>query len=69
VPAHLALEQAVAPFIHLVLVTLVGLCAYALALRLAFPREWRDLLTLIRRVLPARPLRVFTRLMPVPAER
>jgi O-antigen/teichoic acid export membrane protein len=67
VPAHLALAQAVGPLVHLVLVTFVGL--YALALRLAFRSEWRDLLTLIRRILPARSVRVFARLMPLPAER
>ena len=69
VPAHLALGQAVGPLVHLVLVTFVGLSAYALALRLAFRSAWRDLLTLIRRILPARSVRVFTRLMPLPAER
>ena len=69
VPAHLALAQAVGPLVHLVLVTFVGLSAYALALRLAFRSEWRDLLTLIRRILPACSVRVFRGLMPLPAER
>jgi O-antigen/teichoic acid export membrane protein len=55
-PASVALSAAGTPtFVQLAAVTLAGLAAYALTLRLCFPASWADVVTLARRVLPSAP--------------
>ena len=55
--------------LHVAAVGAAGAIGYLAALRTWFPDAWRDLVALFRRVLPARPLRVVTRLVPALADR
>ena len=57
-PLSAALDGArAAPLVHVAAVSVVGTAAYLATLRLAFPAVWRDLLGLLRRVLPVARLR------------
>lgn len=63
VPADLALRAAgAAAFVHLALVGLAGCAGYFAVLRVLYPAPARDLVAAIRRLLPARSLRLFERL-------
>lgn len=69
-PADLALSDAHAPpLLHIVVVGAVASIAYLGALRLWFPESWDDLLVLLRRLFPMRPLRAAVRRMPLLADR
>jgi PST family polysaccharide transporter len=64
-PVDIALgHTAIAPPLHVLVVGSVALVAYLAALRVCFPDAWRDVMALVRRVLPARPLRSVLRRMP-----
>jgi hypothetical protein len=51
------------------LVAIAAAVGYLAALRLWFPAAWRDLMTLLRRVLPVQPLRAAVRRVPLVAGR
>jgi O-antigen/teichoic acid export membrane protein len=58
VPLQIALDGAPIPAVaDLLLVGGAGLLAYLGVLRVAFPADWRDLLALVRRIMPARRMR------------
>lgn len=60
-PADVAMRGAgVSPVLHLVAVAGLGALAYLAALRIWFPDGWRDLASLVRRVVPAGVLRKLT---------
>jgi O-antigen/teichoic acid export membrane protein len=65
VPVNWAMQQSEVPtFVHLAVVGAVGGLAYLLVLRVAFPAAARDLMAIVRRVLPGRGLRLLERLGP-----
>jgi PST family polysaccharide transporter len=69
-PVEAALDAAGAPApVHIVLVGAVAAIAYLAALRLLFADAWRDLFSLLRRMLPLRPLRAAARRVPLFAGR
>ena len=66
-PIDWLLRDAGAPaLLHMALVGAGAAVGYCTALRLAFPEAWRDLLRLVRRVLPARLVRAGVRRLPAP---
>jgi hypothetical protein len=69
-PAGVALEVASVPAIlHIALVSGIGSVAYLATLRIGFVQDYRDLIRLVRRVLPDRPVRAAARRVPVLAGR
>jgi O-antigen/teichoic acid export membrane protein len=69
-PAGVALEVAAVPVIvHIALVCGIGSVAYLATLRIGFVQDYRDLIRLVRRVLPDRPVRAAARRVPVLAGR
>jgi O-antigen/teichoic acid export membrane protein len=55
--------------VNMALVAIAAAAGYLAALRLWFPAAWRDLMTLLRRVLPIKPLRAAVRRVPLVAGR
>lgn len=67
-PLSLALDGADAsPLLHMVAVSVVAAAVYLVALRAWFREPWRDLATLVRRVLPARAVRMVVKPAPLAA--
>ena len=70
VPLNLAFQEAeVSPLVHIAAVGAAGAAAYLCCMRLGFPGAWRDLVVLMRRVLPMGRLEVLARRLPLPAGR
>jgi PST family polysaccharide transporter len=68
-PVDLAFSDSASPVVQMAVVGSAGICAYLVALRFAFPAAWADLVAMLRRVLPARPVQAAARRLPLLAGR